>query len=485
MVLAMASEESMVSEGGGSAGRKTFALVLLCCASFVAVLDVTIVAIALPSMRRELGFTGGDVQWILTGYALSFGGLLLLMGRAGDLYGRRRLFVYGLALFAAASLLGGLAWAPWGLVAARLLQGVGGAALVPASLALVATTFEEGEERNRAMGVYGAMAGVGFVFGMVLGGVITEFLGWRWVLFVNVLVAIAVLSLAPAAIRESKDEAAPRTLDLAGAATATLGLASLIYAVSEAPKNGWASPATLGTAGLGAVLLSLFVAAERRVSVPLVRLPIVRRRAVAVPNAAVVLKSMVGAAQLYVLTLYFQDALGHTPLQAGLLFIPMTAASVVASPFAGRLTSRLGEKWTAALGFAISAAGLMLVASRLSSEEGLLAVLCGMAVAEAGFMIANVPLTIAATGGVGEDERGLASGVLSTSTEFGNALGWATVAAMISAVAESAPGNTDALLSGLSWGLWAAVAFAGLALVLVILFMHSGIARDKVRHRAL
>src|ERR687898_1163880 len=224
MVLAMASEESMVSEGSGGAGRKTFALVLLCCASFVAVLDLTIVAIALPSVRRELGFTGGDVQWILTGYALSFGGLLLFMGRAGDLYGRRRLFVGGLALFAAASFLGGLAWAPWVLVLARLLQGVGGAALVPASLALVSVTFAEGEERNRAMGVYGAMSGVGFVFGMVLGGVITEFLGWRWVLFVNVPVALAVLSLAPIVLDESKDEAAPRTLDLAGAATATLGL---------------------------------------------------------------------------------------------------------------------------------------------------------------------------------------------------------------------------------------------------------------------
>jgi MFS family permease len=161
-----ALEEGMVSEGGE---RKTFALVLLCCASFVAVLDLTIVAIALPSMRRELGISGGDAQWILTGYALSFGGLLLFMGRAGDLYGRLRLFVGGLALFAAASLLGGLAWAPWMLVVARLVQGVGGAALVPASLALVATTFAEGEERNRAMGVYGAMAGVGFVFGMVLG----------------------------------------------------------------------------------------------------------------------------------------------------------------------------------------------------------------------------------------------------------------------------------------------------------------------------
>src|SRR5918997_5165906 len=265
----------MVSEGGE---RKTFALVLLCCASFVAVLDLTIVAIGLPSMRGELGFGGGDVQWILTGYALSFGGLLLLMGRAGDLYGRRRLFVGGLALFAAASLLGGLAWAPWVLVVARLLQGVGGAALVPASLALVATTFAEGEERNRAIGVYGAMAGVGFVFGMVLGGVVTEFFGWRWVMFVNVPVALAVLSLAPVTIRESKDEAAPRRLDLPGATTATLGLATLIYAISEAPKNGWVSPATLGTAGLGAIFLGGVVGVERRAPPPLVPLPVLWRR---------------------------------------------------------------------------------------------------------------------------------------------------------------------------------------------------------------
>jgi MFS family permease len=317
---------------------------------------------------------------------------------------------------------------------------------------------------------------------MVLGGVITEFLGWRWVLFVNVPVAIAVLSLAPAAIRESKDEVAPRTLVLAGAATATLGLTSLIYAVSEAPKNGWASPATLGTAGLGAVLLSLFVAAERRVSAPLVRLPIVRRRAVAVPNAAVVLKSMVGAAQLYVLTLYFQDALGHTPLEAGLLFVPMTFASVIASPVAGRLTTRLGARRTAASGFAISAAGLMLVASRMLHEDALTTVLLGMAVAEAGFVTASVPLTVAATGGVGEDQQGLASGVLSTATEFGNALGWATVAAVITATTVApggAPEGAAALLSGLRWGLWSAVAFALLALMLVVVFMRPKVAVNQ------
>jgi EmrB/QacA subfamily drug resistance transporter len=466
-------QEFIVSEAGGSAKTKALALVLLCCASLVAVLDVTIVTIALPTVRRELGFSGGEVQWVLTAYALSFGGLLLPMGGAGDLYGRRHLFVAGLAVFAAASLWGGLAWAPWVLVAARLLQGIGGAALVPASLALLTTTFAGGEERTRAMGVYGAMAGVGFVLGMVLGGVITEFLGWRWVLFVNVPVALAVLSLAPVVIHESKDDRAPRTLDLAGAATATLGLTAMIYAVSEAPHNGWVSPATIGTAGSGAVLLGVFVILERRAAEPLVPLAILGRRGVAVTNAAVVLKSMVGAGQLYVLTLYFQDALGHTPLQAGLLFVPMTAASVLAAPFAGWLTSRMGEKWTAAWGFAIMAAGLMLVASCLSSEGGLVAVLLGMVAAEAGFNIANVPLTIAATGEVGEDERGLASGVLSTSTEFGNALGWAAVAAVIAAVAGSGRGSADALLSGLGWGLWSAVIFAALALVLVILFMRS------------
>jgi EmrB/QacA subfamily drug resistance transporter len=472
-----------VSEGSGGAARKTFALVLLCCASFVAVLDLTIVAIALPSVRRELGFSGGDAQWILTGYALSFGGLLLFMGRAGDLYGRRRLFVCGLAVFGAASLFGGLAWAPWVLVSARLLQGVGGAALVPASLALVSATFAEGEERNRAMGVYGAMSGVGFVFGMVLGGVITEFFGWRWVLFVNVPVAVAVLSLAPIVIHESKDEATPSTLDITGAATATFGLASLIYAVSEAPRDGWSSPATLGTAGLGVVLLGVFVAHERRAWAPLVPLPMLYRRAVAVPNTAVVLKSMVGAAQLYVLTLYFQDALGRTPLEAGLLFVPMTLASVVASPVAGRLTTRLGARQTAAWGLGMSGAGLLVVAWQMPHEDALVAVLLGMAVAEAGFVTASVPVIVAATDGVGGGGQGLASGVLSTATELGNALGWAVVGAVIAAATAASGGrpaeSADALLTGLRVGLWSAIEYAALALVLVVVFMRTGSHETK------
>jgi MFS family permease len=290
-----------------------------------------------------------------------------------------------------------------------------------------------------------------------------------------------VLSLVPVAIHESKDEVAPRTLDLAGAATATLGLASLIYAISEAPKHGWASPATLGTTGLGVVLLGAFVTAERRASTPLVPLPILYRRAVAVPNATVVLESMVGAAQLYVLTLYFQDALGRTPLVAGLLFVPMTLASVVASPVAGRLTSWLGARQTASVGFAISGAGLLLVAWLVPQKDALVGILLGMAVAEAGFVTASVPLTIAATEGVSGEEQGLASGVLSTTTELGNAFGWAVVGAVIAATAASGDRSESAgaLLGSLRWGLWSAIAFALLALVIVVVFMRTGAHETK------
>src|SRR5215207_521402 len=257
--------------------RKRLALFLLCLASFIAVVDTTIVSIALPSMRRELGFTGADAGWILNGYALTFGGLVLLLGRAADLYGRRRIFVGGLALFGAASLVGGFSWEPWILVCARSIQGVGAAALVPASLSLLTAIFAEEEDCNRAIGIYGAMAALGFVVGMVGGGVITEYLGWRWVLFVNVPVALAVLVPAPAALPESRNERAPRSLDVVGALTATSGLALLIYAISEVPKNGWMSTATLGFGTLGVLLMIYFVVAERRSSAPLVPLGVLKK----------------------------------------------------------------------------------------------------------------------------------------------------------------------------------------------------------------
>jgi EmrB/QacA subfamily drug resistance transporter len=451
--------------------RKRLALFLLCLASFMAVVDTTIVSIALPSMRRELGFTRADAGWILNGYALTFGGLVLLLGRAGDLYGRRRLFVAGLSLFGAASLLGGFAWEPWILVFARFIQGVGAAALVPASLSLLTAIFAEGRERNHAIGIYGAMAALGFVVGMVGGGVITEFLGWRWVLFVNVPVALAALVPAPAALPESRNERAPCSLDLAGALTATSGLGLLIYAISEVPENGWTSIATLGFGTLGTLLMACFVVAEHRSSAPLVPLGVLKEPAVVVPNAAIFLQSMVGIAWLYVLTLYLQEVLGHGALRAGLLFIPMTLASVIAAPLAGRLATRLGVRTTAAWGLALVAVGLLLM-TPMSVGGGFVFVLLGMVIGEGGFMLSNVPLTIVGSGSAGEDERGLAAGLLNTSMQLGNAWGLgvvATVVAGASVALGGEAGGSEALVGGLRWGLYACVGFAVLALPVVLM----------------
>jgi EmrB/QacA subfamily drug resistance transporter len=448
--------------------RKHLALFLLCLASFIAVVDTTIVSIALPSMRRELSFTGADAQWILNGYALTFGGLVLVLGRAGDLYGRRRLFMAGLALFAAASLVGGFSWEPWILVCARFIQGVGAAALVPASLSLLTVIFAEGEERNRAIGIYGAMAAIGFVVGMVGGGVITEFLGWRWVLFVNVPVALVALVPSTAVLLESRNERATRSLDLAGALTATSGLGLLIYAISEVPENGWMSTATLGCGALGTFFMACFVVAERRTSVPLVPLGVLKKPAVVVPNAAIFLQSMVGIAWLYVLTLYLQEVLGHSALTAGLLFIPMTLASVVAAPVAGRLATSFGLRMTAAWGLALVAVGLLLM-TPMSVGGGLKFVLFGMVVGEIGFMFSNIPLTIAGSGSTGE--RGLAAGLLNTSVQLGNAWGLgvvATVVAAASAALGSEAGGSEAFVGGLRWGLYACVGFAVLALPVVL-----------------
>ena len=458
--------------------RKRLALFLLCLASFIAVVDTTIVSIALPSMRRELGFTGADAQWILNGYALTFGGLVLLLGRAGDLYGRRRLFVVGLVLFAAASLVGGFSWEPWVLVTARLVQGVGAAALVPASLSLVTAIFAKGEERNRAIGVYGAMAALGFVVGMVGGGVITEFLGWRWVLFVNVPVALAALVPAPAVIPESRNERAPRSLDLAGALTATSGLGLLIYAISEVPENGWMSTATLGFGALGTLFAVCFVVIERRSSAPLVPLGVLKKRAVVVPNAAIFLQSMVGIAWLYVLTVYLQEVLGHSALTAGLLFIPMTLASVAAAPLAGRLATRIGVRATASSGLVLVAVGLLLM-TPMSVGGGLLFVLLGMVIGEGGFMLSNVPLTIVGSGSVGEDERGLAAGLLNTAMQLGSAWGLGVVATVVAAASTALVGEAggpEALVGGLRWGLYACVGFAVLALPVVLMGLPAGVA---------
>ena len=426
----------------------------------MAVVDNTIVTIALPSIRRDLGFSGADAGWVLNSYVLAFGGLLLLCGRAADLWGRRRLFLAGLALFGLSSLIGGLASLPWVLVVGRVLQGVGAAAFVPASLSLLTGIFAGGEERNRAVAIYGGMAALGFVVGMVGGGVITDLLGWRWVLFVNVPVALVALLMTPMAVPEIRGEGVARVLDVPGAATVTLGLAAVIYAVTKAPEGDRNPVLVFGAAGV--LLLVCFVITERRSAAPLVPLDVVAAGPVAIPNVAIFLQSMIGLSWLYVLTLHFQEVLGHGPLAAGLLFAPMTLSAVPAALIAGRLVTYFGVRPVASTGLVLLGGGLLL----MSDMGNLFFVLLGMVVGETGFMFSNVPLTIAATGGVKGDDRGLASGLMNTSSQLGNAFGLAIVATVVAAVAAS--GGSEDLLAGLRWGLLVCAGIVVLALPITL-----------------
>ncbi len=448
------------------------ALVLLCAASFIAVVDTTIVSIALPSMRRDLALSPTSVQWVLNAYTLTFGGLLLLGGRVADVFGRRGVLRWGLGVFAIASLVGGFAAEGWMLIAARFCQGLGAAAFVPTSLALVTTHFDEGDARNRALGTYSAMAGLGFVTGMLLGGVLTELLSWRWVLFVNVPAALAVLFLAPYVVRDSRDESAARRVDIPGAVALTLGLGLLIYGLSKANDWGW-TLRSLGAIVAGLALVCAWVVVELRSPAPLVRLSVFRVRGVSVPNAVMMLKATVGISQLFILTLYFQDVLGKTPIQTGILFVPMTAASIAAALIGGRAVSRFGAKPTAMAGLLVLLCGIALMA-RLQQRGGLAVVLGGMIVAESGFMLAEVPLTLVASTSVGANRSGLAGGILNTSLQLGHAVGLGAIATIVAARAAAVgevSSTPEALVSGFRYGLATGAGFVGLAFVLLTCLM--------------
>jgi EmrB/QacA subfamily drug resistance transporter len=443
--------------------RRRWILALFATASFVAVVDTTIVSIALPSIRQSLGFSTAGSQWVLNAYALVFGGLLLLFGRMADLHGRRRLFILGLTVFGGGSVIAGFAWGDAALLAGRSLQGAGAAAFVPASLSLLTAAFPGEEERSRAVGTYGAMAALGFVVGMVGGGVITELWGWRWVFLVNVPV-VALMLLCSRIIRESRDTAATPRLDVAGAVLVTGGLVLLIYAITSVPERGL-SALTVLAAGSSVGLLLGFLIVESRHAAPLVPPRVVARRAVLVPNGAIALQSMVGIAWLYVLTLYFQDVLGHGPLRSGLLFAPMTLASVLAAPLAGRMTSRLGVRTTAVIGLLAVGGGIAMMTAGMTATGFLPLVVSGMVVGESGFMFSNVSLTVAGTSSLEDDRAGLAAGLLNTFIQLGSGFGLGVVAVVIAAQPWS--GTVESNAEALRWGLMACLCFVVLAVALV------------------
>jgi EmrB/QacA subfamily drug resistance transporter len=415
---------------------KNLALALLAMTQFVVVLDAAIVNVALPSIGRDLDFARDDLSWVVNAYTLVFGGFLLLGGRLSDLLGRRRMFIWGMVLFAAASLAGGLAQSDVWLVAARAVQGLGAAIVSPAALSIVTTTFTEGAERNRALGVWGAVAGSGGAAGVLLGGILTETLGWEWVLFVNTPIGIAAALLAPYLLRESRDASSP-SFDFAGAFSVTAGLALLVYTLVDANDVGWGSSQTLVLGAISLLLLAAFIAIESRRRYPLMPFSIFRLRTLRGANVVGLLIGMSLFSMFFFISLYMQQVLDYGPLTAGLAYLPLALTIIVSAGVASQLVTRVGFKPPLIAGMLLVAAGLIWF-GQVSAPGGtyLGDILFPSLLAAVGLGFAFVPVTIAAVTGTRPAEAGLASGLINTSQQVGGALGLAVLATV-------ATGRTD------------------------------------------
>src|SRR5438445_239225 len=342
--------------------KRWIALAVIVAAQFMVVLDVAIVNVALPSIKNDLHFTQESLQWVITAYSILFGGVLLLGGRMADLLGRRRLFMAGLALFTASSLLNGLAWSEGSLIAFRALQGLGGALLAPAALSILTTMFREGRERNLALGIWGAASGSGGAAGVLLGGVLTSSLSWSWIFFVNVPVGVLILALSPFLLRESRAELDHRYFDTAGAASITGGLMLLVYAVTRASTHGWSTAATIGLLGASAALIAAFIVIELRSRAPLLPMRIFRLRSLAGANVSGLLLSSALFSQFFLLTLYMQEVLHYSALKTGVAYIALTLAIITFSTVAQGLATRIGVRRVLPVGMAIAAGTLVLFA---------------------------------------------------------------------------------------------------------------------------
>jgi EmrB/QacA subfamily drug resistance transporter len=405
---------------------------VLAVAQFMVFLDETVVNVALPSIKDDLGFSQAGLAWVVNAYMLTFGGLLLLGGRLADLFGRRRLFLAGTALFAQASLLAGLAQSEGMLVGARALQGVGAALATPAALALATTLFPAGAERVKALGIWGALSGLGFASGILLGGVLTDLASWRWVFLINVPVAFAALAIVPRLVAESRTEGR-RGFDLAGAVTVTAGTTILVYALLQTAAYGWGSAATFGLLAAAAGVLGGFALIESRSTTPLIPAGFLHRRAALVPNLVQLLLGASAISSLFLLTLYVQQVLGYTPLEAGLAYLPLAASVAGATVLANRLVPRRGPRPVASAGLAAIAAGLVVLGHAPVAGDYFADVLPGLVLVGAGAGLSFVSITTAALARVDEEAAGLASGLLSAAVMLGGAAGLAVLAAVASA----------------------------------------------------
>jgi EmrB/QacA subfamily drug resistance transporter len=444
-------------------------LLLVCIAQFMVILDATVVNVALPSIQRDLGLSEANLQWIVNAYTLVFGGFLLLGGRAGDLLGRKRLFLAGVVVFTVASLLNGLATSSGWLIGTRALQGLGAAFISPAALAIISTTFAEGKERGKALAVWAAIASGGSAVGLVLGGALTQAFSWPWIFFINVPIGVAAFVLSLRLIPESIDEQAERSFDVAGAVAATGGLMTLVFAIVKAQSDGWTSAVTLGTFAGAIILLAAFVAIELRATAPLVRLNIFRVRSLTAANVVMLLVASGLFAMFFFNSLYLQRVLHYGPLKAGLAFLPFTAGIIVSAGLASAFAPRIGVRPVAVVGMIVTALGMALLARIPVHGVYVSDVMPSIILTSLGLGAVFVPLTLIATTGLEDTDQGLASGLFNTSQQVGGALGLAILSTL--AAGRSHGTSPAALVHGFHWAFAGGAAFvlAGLVAMLLLL----------------
>jgi EmrB/QacA subfamily drug resistance transporter len=456
-----------------SAQKKWFALALLCAVQFMVVLDIAIVNVALPSIQVDLAFSQENLQWVISAYALVFGGFLLLGGRMADLLGRRRVFLGGIVLFTLGSLLCGLAWSEASLIGARAIQGLGAAVISPAALSILGVTFREGKERNIALGAWGAVGGFGAAAGVLLGGVLTDLLSWEWIFFVNIPFGIAALALTPVLLGESRD-LRTKSFDAIGAVLVTSHLTLLVFGITQANEYGWASAKTIGIFAVSAALLAGFVTWERRHPEPLMRFGILRTKTVFAANAAGFILGTALFAMFLMLTLYAQQVLGYSALKTGIAYLACAGTAIFWAGLAAQLVNKVGVKPVLIAGMGFLTAGLLYFTQVSVGGSYLGDLLPGFLLIAVGMGFSFVPISIAALAGVAEAEQGLASGLINTSQQIGGALGIAALAALANSRTEDALAAGKqlpvALVDGFHAAFWGGtiVAVVGLLIAIVL-----------------
>jgi EmrB/QacA subfamily drug resistance transporter len=467
--------------------RKWLALALLATVQFMVVLDIAIVNVALPSIQVDLGFSQENLQWVISAYALFFGGFLLLGGRVADLLGRRKLFVGGLVVFSAASLLSGLAWSDDALIVARAIQGLGAAVITPAALAILMTTFSEGRERNTALGVWGAVGAFGAVAGVLLGGILTDILSWEWIFYINVPVGLAALVLTPLLLAESRDTQM-KSFDALGAVLVTSGMITLVYAITQARNYGWGSVETIGLFVGAGVLLAAFAGWEARAKEPLMPFSIFRIRTVAAANISGLILGTVTFSMFLMLTLYMQQVLTYSPLKTGVAYLAVAGTAIIWSTVAAQLVNRVGVKPVIAAGMAFLTVGLLYFTQVSVGGSYLGDLLPGFLLIAVGLGFSFVPISIAALAGVRSEEAGLASGLFNTSQQIGGALGIAALSAIATSTTEDAVASGTAAPAALTDGfeaafIWGAIV-AGLGIVVALVLVRRSELEAQVEEEA-